>query len=168
MLPGLDVLELKIAAARRSNDPTGVLLAEHEWLRSILDEYQRKTQDGQDTAATFATMQALGPLLNLHILREEEAYFPAVEEFVHKAGQGSTTDMYGEHDAIRIRHDELLSSLERRGMAGEAFAAFSRALLVHFENEEELVFAEAPQHLTEESRLRILTRFDELALDTTT
>ncbi len=163
VLPGLDQLEVTAAEATAANDPTAFLLAEHEWLRALLEAYRPAVARGEKLAEVHEAIRELKGRLDLHIRREEEAYFPAVEGFMAESGQGSTFDMYGEHDAIRIRLDELLIALDRQSMESHAYGAFSRSLLVHFENEEELIFAEAPAHLTEEARRQIIEKFADLA-----
>jgi iron-sulfur cluster repair protein YtfE (RIC family) len=162
-LPGLAQLEADIAVAQAASDPTAFLLADHAWLRALLDEYRPFARRGENLAEIHEGIQELKPRLDLHIRREEEVYFPAVEDFMRESGQGSTFDMYGEHDAIRIRLDELLISLDRQSGVADAYAAFSRALLVHFENEEELIFAEAPAHLSEATRHELIAKFVSMA-----
>jgi hemerythrin-like domain-containing protein len=168
MLPGLDLLEAKTRAATQAEDPTAVLLADHDWLRDLLDEYRQLARRGERLAEVREAMLELQPRLELHIRREEEAYFPAVEEFMQEAGQGSTFDMYGEHDAIKIRLEQLLVALGRDSGAADAFGALARSLLIHFENEEELIFAEAPQHLTEQTRREVTRKFEALERDQAT
>jgi hypothetical protein len=82
---------------------------------------------------------------------------------MEELGQGSTFDMYGEHDAIRIRADELQTAIAGGLGIDGAFSAFARSLLIHFENEEELIFAEAPGHLDPDARVEILAKFAALA-----
>ena len=65
-----------------------------------------------------------------------------------EAGQGSTFDLYGEHDAIRIRRAQLAEAVASRADIPGAFAAFARSISVHFDNEEELVFPAALGWLT--------------------
>jgi hypothetical protein len=163
MLPGLDDLATKTSAANEAADPTSFLLADHAWLRDVIDAYRPLASAANRLSEVREAITDLKPLLDLHIRREEDAFFPAIEPFMIESGQGSTFDMYGEHDAIRIRLEQLLGALGQGVGAGSAYAAFSRSLLVHFENEEELIFAEAPQHLTHESCRDILKRFEELA-----
>ena len=165
MLPGLDDLTEKIRSAVSEDDPTAFLLAEHDWLRDVLDVYRNELQTPGRLAEIHAAMLDLKPKLELHIRREEEAFFPAIEEFMQESGQGSTFDMYGEHDAIRIRMEELLRALDRPSMESSAYSAFSRSLLVHFENEEELIFAEAPSHLSESARRDVLRQFEAMHED---
>jgi len=162
MLPGLETLEAKTRAATAAGDPTAVLLADHEWLRDVLEEYRPLARRGERLDEVQAAVQELKPRLELHIRREEEAYFPAIEEFMQETGQGSTFDMYGEHDAIKIRLEQLLRALDTGMDVGGSYAAFARSLLVHFENEEELIFAEAPAHLSEEACRQVLGLFEAL------
>jgi iron-sulfur cluster repair protein YtfE (RIC family) len=163
MLPGLDDLAAKTSAATVAVDPTSFLLADHAWLRDVLETYRPLASAADHLDEVREAITDLKPLLDLHIRREEDAFFPAIEPFMIESGQGSIFDMYGEHDAIRIRLDQLLGALGQGVGAGSAYAAFSRSLLVHFENEEELIFAEASQHLSPGACGDILKRFDELA-----
>jgi hypothetical protein len=126
-LPGLEELEAKVRAATEALDPTAVLLADHEWLRALLDEYHSNAGNGEDLERLQLAIRELKPKLDLHIKREEEAYFPAVEAFVQALGRGSTVDMYGEHDAIHIRLDQLLTA-DRVGRASEC-SRYIRGLL---------------------------------------
>jgi hypothetical protein len=158
-LPHLDELAAATRQAAEAVDPTAYLLADHAWMRTVIDAYRGLVGVATERARVRADAAELLRLLDLHIRKEEEAYFPAIEEIMLELGQGSTFDMYGEHDAIRIRFDELLQALDEGTGAGTAYPALSRALLIHFENEEELIFAEAPQHLSSDACAEILTRF---------
>jgi hypothetical protein len=159
MLPGLNELAAKTNAAAEAVDPTAYLLADHDWLRFVIDIYHGLAGIAAERTRVQADAAELLRLLELHIRKEEEAYFPAIESVMEELGQGSTFDMYGEHDAIRIRFDELLTALAEGVGIGPAYGALSRSILIHFENEEELIFAEAPQHLSPEVRATILEHF---------
>jgi iron-sulfur cluster repair protein YtfE (RIC family) len=158
MLPALDELAANTRAAAEANDPTAYLLAEHAWLRAVLDIYHGLVGIAAERPRVQADAVEMLRLLDLHIRKEEEVYFPAIESVMEELGQGSTFDMYGEHDAIRIRFDEFLSALAEGPGIGSAYGALTRSLLIHFENEEELIFAEAPQHLSSEARTAILEK----------
>lgn len=168
MLPGLDALETKRRAASEQDDPTAFLLADHEWLRDLLETYRSAMKSDDRLEEVRAAMVELQPLLDIHIRLEEEAHFPAIEPLMKETGQGSTFDTsfdtYGEHDAIRTRFGQLLEALERGSEAAAAYAALARSLLVHFENEEDLIFAEAPRHLTPEARREVLDKFDSIGV----
>jgi hemerythrin-like domain-containing protein len=163
-LPGLEQLAAKTRVAIEATDPVAILLADHEWLRDVLEVYRAQIQRGEDLAEVHGAVRELKPRLDLHIRREEEAFFPAIETYMQESGRGSTFDMYGEHDAIRIRMDELLIALDQNVSTNAVFGAFARSILIHFENEEELIFAEAPEHLSRESRREILDKFTALAV----
>jgi hypothetical protein len=164
MLPGVEELSANTQQAMEALDPTAFLLADHVWLRAVLTAYRSLVRIDGERDAVREGMEELSVALDLHIRREEEVYFPAVEDVMVELGQGSTFDMYGEHDAIRIRLEELLKTL-RDGVPGavSAFGALSRSLLIHFENEEELIFAEVPERLSEETCRVILQGFIRLA-----
>jgi hypothetical protein len=70
--------------------------------------------------------------------------------------------MYGEHDAIRIRIEEFQDALVRGRDLTSALAALRRALVVHFDNEEELFFYGPAEQLTQEARRQVLARFEDL------
>jgi len=163
MLPGLETLEAKVREALAMEDPTAMLLADHAWLRRLLEELRPLAGLAERFDDVREAVLELKPRLELHIRREEEAFFPAIEPFMREAGQGSTFDMYGEHDAIRIRLDQLLAALQGRVGVKDAYAAMARSILVHFENEEELIFADAPSHLDEGARREVIRRFEALA-----
>ncbi|HWO72780.1 MAG TPA: hemerythrin domain-containing protein [Dehalococcoidia bacterium] len=165
MLPGLEELETKTREAVANEDPTAILLADHEWLRGLLEELRPLARRADRAEEVREAVLELQPRLELHIRREEEAYFPAIEPLMEEAGQGSTFDMYGEHDAVRIRLEQLLKALDSRAGVPDAYAALARSMLVHFENEEELIFAEAPSRLDEEARREVIRRFEALATE---
>jgi iron-sulfur cluster repair protein YtfE (RIC family) len=155
-LPWLHELSVKTRQAVADVDPTAYLLADHDWLRSVLEAYRPVVGNSVERKRIHGDVLELQTALDLHIRREEDAYFPAIENVMEELGQGSTFDMYGEHDAIRIRLDELLQALSEGIGAPGAFAAFVRSLVIHFENEEELLFADAPSHLSMERRHQVL------------
>ena len=161
-LPGLEEYRTQAEAARSALDPTAFLLADHEWLRFLLAELRPRAADSAQAAELHAIIEALEPLLDRHIRQEEEAYFPVVDRHVRELTEGATEDMYGEHDAIRVALSDLLGALARGREATTAYAAFTRSLLVHFENEEELIFGEAAERLSKAERRAILEKFDSL------
>lgn len=161
-LPGLEELARRTAEAVTAEDPTAFLLADHDWQRQVLSALRGRAHDPAANAALHADLIELQQALELHIRREEEVYFPAVEPAMQAIGRGSTLDMYGEHDAIRIRTAELLQVLGGEAPAVDAFGALARALLIHFETEEELIFADVPPHLPAEARIAILEGFASL------
>ena len=158
-LPRLDELTAATEAAIEAVDPTAYLLADHDWLRSLIEIYRGLAVVEAERGRVKVDAVEILRLLDIHIRKEEEAYFPAIEGVMEELGQGSTFDMYGEHDAIRIRFDELLTALEKGSGIGGAYGALARSLLIHFENEEELIFAEAPEHLSQDTRAEILAKF---------
>jgi hypothetical protein len=163
-LPKIDELESGRSRAISDRDPTAYLLADHAWLRLVLDAYQHVIRSAEGQAQVRDQFEAFEDALDLHIRLEEDVYFPAVETVMEELGQGSTFDMYGEHDAIRIRMGELLEALSDGRGSPDAFAALKRSLVIHFENEEELIFAEVPPHLTPEEGGELLDRMLEYEL----
>jgi iron-sulfur cluster repair protein YtfE (RIC family) len=161
-LPGLDELSAQIQQALGNVDPTAYLIADHNWLRSVLAAYRGQVAVDSEREQVVTDVEALQNAIDVHIRKEEEAYFPAIEGAMEELGQGSTFDMYGEHDAIRIRLEELLQALSDGSGIQDAFGALTRSLTVHFENEEELIFAEAPAHLSIDQRQTILEQFGQL------
>ena len=125
----------------QANDPAALLIADHAWLRLVLDELQPLSHQAGRFIALRDDILELAPAIEAHIRLEEDAFFPAIEPIMRELGQGSTEDMYGEHDGIRIRIDELLRAFHSTEDVAQAYANFSRSLVVHFDNEEELIFA---------------------------
>jgi hemerythrin-like domain-containing protein len=162
MLPGFEEHRSTVEAAKALADPTGVLLADHEWVRYLLKEFRKPASSPDGGGELLEFCSSFEPLLDLHIRQEEEAYFLVVEPYVLRLTEGSTEDMYGEHDAIRVALSDLLAALARQHEVAVAYSALERSLLVHFENEEELVFAEAPSQLSHGERLEILERFENI------
>ena len=152
-------------------DPASYLLADHAWLRSVLGDLEHLSDESGRLGELHAGILELAPLIDTHIRLEEEAFFPAIEEFVRKSRRGSTEDMYGEHDAIRIRLEQLLAALSHYGSTASAeLAAFSRSLLNHFDNEEELLFTDLLDQLSDATRQDVLSKFasiSEANFDTT-
>jgi len=146
-----------IAQALRDIDPSAFLLADHAWLRVVLDALDPGSGQYVDL---HEKLEQLVPSIELHIRQEEEFFFPAVEPVMKELGTGSTEDMYGEHDAIRIRIDELFRAFHSPTDINRAYDSFVRSLLVHFENEEELIFAEAPSHLSEMTRREVIAQIE--------
>jgi hemerythrin-like domain-containing protein len=161
-LPGTEKLAENLAVAVQANDPTGFLLADHEWTRDILDVFRASAVNGALMLST-EDVEELVSFIDLHIRREEDAYFPALESIVRQMRLGSTEEMYGEHDAIRICLEELQHAVARRDEVTSQLAALRRSLLVHFENEEELYFREPASRLTDEARREVITGFEALA-----
>lgn len=157
-LPGIDQLTEDLQAAIAANDPTAYLFAEHMWTRGVLEELRTKLEK---SGISSAEVDELARFIDLHIRREEEAYFPALEPIVVKM-RLSTFEMYGEHDAIRIRIEEFQDAIARGRDLTSALAALRRALVVHFDNEEELFFYEPAEQLTQEARRQVLAQFEKL------
>jgi len=152
--------------ATNAGDATGFLIAEHEWLRAALYDLRSMAETADADAGAEAFGAYLGEVsaqLDLHIRKEEEVFFLAIEPQMLEEGQGSTFDMYGEHDAIRIRRDELVAAVGKRAGIRGAFASFARSITVHFENEEELVFADAPGWITKEQGADLISKMQALA-----
>ena len=142
-------LEAAQLEAVNSGDATAFLMAEHDWLRSVLEEMKARVS-GRQFELLRTSLPSVSQRLDLHIRKEEEVPFPAIEPQMLESGQGSTFDMYGEHDAIRIRRDELVRALEAQSDISGSFAALERSITIHFDNEEDLIFADAPGWLTQE------------------
>jgi hemerythrin-like domain-containing protein len=160
-LPERESLSANVTAASTANDPTAYLLAEHEWTRVVLDDLHGRLGAG-GPGLSMDDAEALKHFVDLHIRREEEVFFPALEPIVRAMGLGSTEDMYGEHDAIRIRLEELEDAIARSHLNEDHLAALRRSLLVHFDNEEELLFYEPASRLSEELRQNVIEGFKQI------
>jgi iron-sulfur cluster repair protein YtfE (RIC family) len=158
LLPGKEDHAAAVGDALAASDPAALLLADHAWLRTVLDELETTAGDGGNPTELRDQMLELAPLIDLHIRREEQALFPALEPIMLRLRRGSTEDMYGEHDAIRIRIDELFAAFHGPIDVAQAFDNLARSLLVHFENEEELIFADVPAELSIEERREVMAK----------
>lgn len=137
------------------DDPIGLLLAEHEWLRSIASAADAAVRAGAslDAEAQREQQSRVRSFIEAHIRKEEEVFFPAVDRlFVAKFGRMRSEAMLGEHDAIRVRYVRLQRVLDRGTNTGEPFRHMWRALTVHFANEEQHIYDAARPLLTPELR----------------
>ncbi|GBD13559.1 hypothetical protein HRbin24_01591 [bacterium HR24] len=144
-------------AACRAGDPTGILMADHEWLRPALAELRARARDGVDASALERLVSAIWEVVDSHSRVEEELYFPAVDRLLAEAGRPNpmVMAMAAEHDALPDRRRQLLEALAAGRDPLPAIDAFSRALLVHFDNEEDLVFEDAREVLKGEEGRRL-------------
>lgn len=143
-------------------------------------------------ALVLDALAYLDASLEEHIAKEEEALFPPLKARL-PADDRLIDEMVAEHDYVRMHRDDLRAVIEdllsghddldagreelRAALAAatqvgtpEAIAALRHAAwrvaetaLVHFENEEELVFPLAPQLLTPEELAEAAAAMDAIA-----
>ena len=161
-IPGWDGLQEQIRAAVAAADPVQLLIAEHEWLRSIVTSTDAAFRDGAHLdAARFRTEQhAVRRFIEKHILKEELEFFPFVEAVLERQGEKARTqEMRNEHDAIRMRYDSLQRALDRGTVRqSRSFRHLWRALVVHFDNEERYLFEEARPALSRQESADLAMR----------
>lgn len=135
-LPPLETLAERRCQTYANMDPTATLLVEHEWLEESLLVLRASARHGAD--AVRRVFDIFSAVLDVHIRKEEHAYFPALTAAYAVAGRNPSIidDMIGEHDGVNIRRDEVESALAGGRPLDRAAAAFAHALVVHFENEE--------------------------------
>lgn len=144
--------ESGVAAAR--GDPTALLMSEHNWLRTVLASVEKVLRIDAETALASleSNLQKVKAFMYVHIRKEEDIYFPALESQL--AAEGLAVDLqslYAEHDAVQEWQDRFLHTLISAKGVLPAFYSFHNALVRHFNNEEELVFERAPAMLTPEA-----------------
>ncbi|GBD13720.1 hypothetical protein HRbin24_01759 [bacterium HR24] len=144
-------------AAYRAGDATGILMADHDWLRPALAELRSRARDGADASVLQRLAGAVWEVVDGHSRVEEEVYFPAVDRLLAEAGRPNpmVMAMAAEHDALPDRHRRLVEALAAGKDPLPAIDAFSRALLIHFDNEEDLVFEDAREALQGEEGRRL-------------
>ncbi len=164
-VPHLGEWELFVQAteqAARDGDPVGILMAEHEWLRSIIAETDRSLDEGASLGSQERREQqaVIWGHIDSHIRKEEEAVFPALDVAFADIGRTDvqSEDMYGEHDAIRMRYEQLQDVLDAGKEPDTAYRHLWRALTIHFDNEEEYLFYPGRHLLSGEPAAAIVKR----------
>jgi iron-sulfur cluster repair protein YtfE (RIC family) len=131
--------------AYRKGEATAILLADHDWLRAALAELRPRALAAGERADLEALAESIWQGIQEHSQVEEQIYFPGVERLLAEAGRHNpmVQAMAAERDALPERYRQLQQSLALSTELLPAIDAFARALLVHFDNEEDLVFEEA-------------------------
>ena len=156
------------AAASAAGDPVALLLAEHEWLRSIIIETDKRLDGGLDLGSEQyrQRQQVIWSIIDSHIHKEEDVVFPALDGLFaeNERSDIQTETMYGEHDAIRIRFEDLQEVLDVGEDPRQAFRHLWKALTVHFDNEEQYIFEPARPLITRQFGAPLVERMTTEAL----
>ena len=137
--------------AAATGDPTGILLADHNWIRTVLDELTRRmTADPSSIREPLSDLRHMAKMLDTHIRQEEDVYFPEVRPLVSDRARTWIAAAFPEHEVIRMTEDDFLEAIERRRDLVTDFRAFHSALVQHLDNEEEFIFPEVTANLNEE------------------
>lgn len=157
-----------------------VLVAEHRQVERVLAELEGLLDDFLTTAEVpDASKQALGDIadflardLALHIKKENDGLFPALERFLLREA-GPLAVMRDEHQDITRSYQGFsdgVSNLDQHPASGGPAAArirdHGRALLrelrTHLFKEERVLFPFAEGHLSEEDDRRMVEKFEEI------
>lgn len=163
------------------NDPFEVLRAEHraaleqlDRLSTAIAELDQLEPGLSDEAREIleSTLAFFHRDLALHLSKEEEVLFPAIEPVLTRAGPIAV--MESEHADLRknIQHlDELISSLVKAGPSPDKLFAFqtvmaSRSLIerltLHIHKEDEILFRLADEALDATEKERMAGQMAEL------
>jgi hemerythrin-like domain-containing protein len=136
-----------------AGDPTAMLMVDHEWLRAALAELRQRALSGVEAAEFAEVVGLVWQVVDEHSRLEEELYLDAVDEALSRHGRQNpmVQAMKAEHDALPDRYRQLQAALSGQGDVVRALDGLTRALLVHFDNEEDLVFQEAQEVVTGET-----------------
>lgn len=156
--------EREMNEATAVDDPTAMLVADHNWIRTIFHELTRHmTADPQGVRALLPGLQHMGKLLDIHIHQEEDVYFPAVKPLVSDRAKTWIAAAFPEHEVIRMTEDDFLESVERRKDLTTDFRSFQSALIQHLDNEEEFIFPEVTANLDYEAARGLAQEMQRLA-----
>jgi len=138
--------------AAATGDPTGLLLADHNWIRTVFEELTlRMTADQSTIRELLPGLKHMAELLDTHIRQEEDVYFPAVRPPVSDRARTWIAAAFPEHEVVRMTEDDFLEAIERRRDLGTDFRSFHSALVQHLDNEEEFIFPEVAANLAEDA-----------------
>lgn len=156
--------EREMNEATTADDPTAMLVADHNWIRTIFHELTRHmTTDPQEIRALLPGLQHMEKLLDNHIRQEEDIYFPAVKSLVSDRAKTWIAAAFPEHEVIRMTEDDFLDSVERRRDLNTDFRSFQSALIQHLDNEEEFIFPEVTANLDREAARGVALQMQRLA-----
>jgi hemerythrin-like domain-containing protein len=144
--------EREIGKAAASENPTGMLVADHNWLRTIFDDLTRRmVADQSSIAELLPGLKDVAKALDVHIHQEEDIYFPAVKPLVSDRAKTWIAAAFPEHEVIRMTEDDFLEAVERGRNLTTDFRSFHSALIQHLDNEEEHIFPEVAANLDDET-----------------
>lgn len=140
--------EREMTQATHAEDPTAMLVADHNWLRTIFDEMTRRMTSDQSTIGELLPgLKDMAMVLDVHIRQEEDIYFPEVKPLVSDRARTWIAAAFPEHEVIRMTKGDFLDSVERRKDLTTDFRSFHSALIQHLDNEEEFIFPEVVANL---------------------
>lgn len=126
---------------------------DHERLDFLFRMYRENKQNQRYKAVLLFDKFSDG--LKRHIRWEEELLFPMFEKATGLKGAGPTMVMRHEHDQIKAMLDEISESLKNDEHSEALEKALSELLLLHNEKEEQVLYVQCDQSLTEEQLLTL-------------
>jgi hemerythrin-like domain-containing protein len=156
--------EREMSDAAAAGDPTAMLMADHNWIRTIFDEMTRRMANDQSSIAELLPgLKEMATALDVHIRQEEDVYFPAVKPRVSGRAKTWIAAAFPEHEVIRMTEDDFLDAVERRRDLTTDFRSFHSALIQHLDNEEEFIFPEVTANLDHEAARGLTLEMQRLA-----
>lgn len=156
--------EREMNEASTAGDPTAMLVADHNWIRTIFDEMTRRMAADQSSIAELLPgLKEMAAALEVHIRQEEDIYFPAVKPLVSDRARTWIAAAFPEHEVIRMTEDDFLDAVERRKDLDTDFRSFQSALIQHLDNEEEFIFPEVTANLDREAARGVALQMQRLA-----
>ncbi|MFN8639648.1 MAG: hemerythrin domain-containing protein [Dehalococcoidia bacterium] len=120
-------------ATSKVTDPIELILADHEKMRGLFDEFERS--NNKRSKARIAREIVLE--LDVHAGIEEEIYYPAVEEALDDADRETITEAEEEHHVVHV----LIAEIRDMSVDDDHFDAKMTVLMEnvrhHMEEEEQ-------------------------------
>jgi hemerythrin superfamily protein len=135
-------------------DATAVLEREHAHLRHLLDELgQAATDRAHDQKkALFRTFKTA---LHVHARREEEVFYPAVMKLRSDVARRTVKEALEEHQAVDSMIAEIDQMEPEDGQYDAKLESLRTSIDHHARTEEQAMFAEARNHLTDDRLLAL-------------
>lgn len=143
-----------LGAEGGSLDAMAVLERDHAHLRQLLDALGQATTDRayDQKKALFRTFKAA---LHMHARLEEEVFYPAVMKLRSEAARGTVKEALEEHQAV----DSIIAEIEQMepedGQYDAKLESLRASIAHHVRAEEQAMFAEARNHLTDDRLLAL-------------
>lgn len=149
-------LSLRSPPLAESSDATAILTQDHAELRRLLDGLAVAAAE-RDLDRKKELFRELKEALHVHARREEEVFYPAVMKLRSAAARVQVKEALEEHQAV----DSIVAEIDQMEPDESEYDAKLDGLRAsierHFGEEEQALFAEARNHLTDD-RLQALGR----------
>lgn len=147
---------MRPAPPAESADATAILARDHAQLRRLLDELAVAAAE-RDLDRKKELFRELKAALHLHVRQEEEVFYPAVMKLRSAVARVQVKEALEEHQAV----DSIVAEIDQTEPDESEYDAKLDGLRAsverHIGEEEQAMFAEARNHLTDD-RLQALGR----------